>query len=195
MQYANRIQWSSCERDNAETDKCVKHRCMNDLITDLISRDLATKLGAHYQLMRQGARSTPALAHALGNADSQVRLAAAHALRGIADPAAAPALARALDDADPSVRWIVGEGLIALDAVGLKPALCVLRDTSQPSPRLRAAVQHVVLHLSEGRFKSVLQPLAQALHDCAPHESLVAKVHRAITTIDATEAASGDTGG
>ena len=141
MQQAKHIQWSGRERDHADADRCVKHRCLNDLILDLVSQDLATKLGAHYQIMRRGAQSTPALVHALGNADSHVRLAAAHALRGIADPAAAPALARALDDDDPSVRWIVAEGLIALDAVGLKPALCVLRDTTNPSPQLMAAVQ------------------------------------------------------
>ncbi len=190
MKQAKHIQWSGRERDHAGADKCVKHRCVNDLITDLVSRDLTTKLGAHYQLMRRGAQSTPALEHALGNADSHVRLAAAHALRGIADPAAAPALARALDDDDPSVRWIVAQGLIALDAVGLRPALCVLRDTPCPSPQLMAAVQHVVLELSQGRFKDVLQPVAQKLHDSAPYWVVVPTVEKAITTLDVTAAAT-----
>ena len=51
-------------------------------------------------------------------------------------------------------------------------------------------MQHIVLELSQGRFKNVLQPVAQKLHDSGPHWVVVPTVEKAITTLDVTEAAT-----
>jgi len=140
---------------------------INLLISRLESPKIFSRQEARQDLVAMGRKAVAPLLQALGSHKKQLRWEAAKALKEIGNPEAARALVETLEDEESGIRWLAAEGLIALKREGLVPLLEALIKRSD-SLLLRNGAHHVLRALRDSELKEVVEPLLNALDDCAP---------------------------
>ena len=141
---------------------------LEDLISELGSRNDAIRVRARRSLVAKGKTAVPPLIEALAHTDDTIRWEAAKTLSEIEDPEAAPALVKALEDEIFEVRWVAAEGLTRLNIRGLKPLLHALTEHGD-SILLREGAHHVFHNLTKGALRKCLTPVLAAL-EAIEHE-------------------------
>jgi len=160
-------------RNTSRTRK-AKTAKMDDLITDLSSKDSITRIKARESLVSSRRRAVPPLLKALSSKDQWVRWEAAKALSQIHDPSSVEGLVSALRDKMFDVRWLAAEGLIAIGRKSLVPLLRALIDNPD-SVEIREGAHHVLHDMSGGTIKKILRPVLNALESMeAPLEAPLA---------------------
>jgi HEAT repeat protein len=158
---------------------------IEQLATDLGSKDTVQRQNAQRALVRLGSAAVPALLGALDAPEKRARWEAAKALTDIADPAAAKRLVRALGDRDSDVRWVVGEALVALGRDGVKPLLQALTESGLPEGTYPAA--HHVLHelVKQNDLAARLEPVLHAFNKTEPEVTVPLAAAEALERDDA----------
>jgi HEAT repeat protein len=120
------------------------------------------------QLVAIGAPALPALLEAIRTEKGAPRLALIKILWQIDDPASASALVELLSDDDFDARWEAVEGLSSLGYDSLEPLIAAII-LNPGSPRLRNGAHHILHHVAEEGYYTLLKPLMMAIEGGIPN--------------------------
>jgi len=95
----------------------------------------------------------------------------------------ASALVTALDDEMFGVSWIAAEGLAAMGDDGLRALLPALMHHAG-SVGLRHGAHHVLRSLSSGQWRSIVQPVLEALEGVGASLAVPLAAHRAMAELE-----------
>jgi hypothetical protein len=124
------------------------------------------------QLKAIGAPALPALVEAIRAEKGPSRVVLVGLLRQINDPVSAPALVELLSDKDFDVRWEAVEGLSALGYDSLEPLISALIRSPGSLP-LRNGAHHILHHVAEEGYYTLLRPLMMAIEGGIPNVEIL----------------------
>lgn len=119
---------------------------VHQAITDLGSKDYATRQSAREKLVLLGKPAIDFLAELITHPKRIYRMEAVKALMEINDSIAIPLFIEAFCDEDPDIRWIAAEGLIKLGPISFVPVIRYL-SKNPDSIYTRESAYHVLHHL------------------------------------------------
>lgn len=156
---------------------------LQELITDLRSKNGAVRAQARKSLVRLGRPAVEPLIGLLSDRDEHVRWEACKTLGAIADPGSAGPLVDALRDESFEIQWLAAEGLIALGQQAVVPLLLALQ-VHFKSVYLRQGAHHILYALERaGGLSSDLVAVLDALRFLEPKSSVALAARHALQSI------------